>query len=116
MKEKIMRKRIFILIALLATAFSMITITSVAAAPNVDNFGGKGEAWEQQPLGPGQMFTNVHNGLIIHWVPGLKSPHHIGLTTDKPGMNSNGAVEDTTLPGASDVLPSAFWGPPPKRP
>ena len=110
-----MKKSVFILLTLIAATFSMIAIASVAAAPDVDKFGGKGGAWEQQPLGTGQMFTNVHNGLIIHWVPGLKSPHHVGLTTDKPGMNSNGAVEDTALPGASDVLPAAVWGPPPKR-
>jgi hypothetical protein len=96
-------------------AFSLMVISTVTAAPNATTFGGNGGAWTQEPLGPGKMYTNVHNGLILHWVPGLNSPHHVGLITEMPGLVSNGAVENTPLPGASDVKLAAFWGPPPTR-
>lgn len=97
---------------LVALAFSMIALSTVSAAPNVDEFGGKSQTWTSAPAAGGQLYTNTHNGQILHWVPGLKSPHHVGLTTVKPEMNSNGAVQDTALPGASDVKPAVFWGPP----
>lgn len=93
-------------------SISLVAVSSVAAAPNPETFGGKSSVWEQAPLGPGFIYTNTNNGLKIHWIPGLSSPHHIGLITVMPGVNSNGAVDDTGLPGASDVLPPPQWGTP----
>ena len=112
-----MKGKILLSMFLFIVFYSLLTILPASAAPNAETFGGKSNVWVKAPLGPGWMYTNTHNGLIIHWVPGVNSPHHIGLTTTKPGMNSNGAVADTALPGASDVLPatpSGPWGPPNK--
>lgn len=107
-----MRAKVFLLMTLLVLAMSLVTVSTVTAAPDPQTFGGPSGAWEKAPLGPGYIYTNTHNGFKIHWIPVLSSPHHVGLITEKPGANSNGAVADTGLPGASDVLPPPQWGTP----
>ncbi len=101
MKEKI-------LLSLLLVAMTT-SIAMVSAAPDSAKFGGEGEAFEEiMPT----MFNNTNNGLIIQWADSETSPHHIGITTPQPGThaNENAAVEDSGLPGESDVKPKAVWG------
>lgn len=100
-----MREKIMLLVLLVAM---IATCSSVSAAPDPEKFGGNGRGFEE--IAPA-MFNNTNNGLIIHWGPSETSPHHVGIPTPQPGMHAseNAAVDDTDLPGESDVKPKAFW-------